>query len=344
MKTAFRFLIFAIDLYLEYKRRIDSYNFSSMMDTRSNVDNAVNEDSNGDDNINDTDNGGGLSLTSHNRLLHDVADDDNDEIFCLNVHSRYRHASVRFIDLLLNILPFSGFCNNFFRDIESIEMLSRLARDGFSFRGLRGDDSARLRCAFCAVSPMSMTDLLNNFLLYQRDTGHSDRLEPRERTATNRLSSLIRLLLFEPRRRPAIFRPNFDAIQHRDDCRSCYLNVDDLTLSVKLDGLYYVYHLIEKISSFGSTRNRVVVSSNNDDTSNRFNNLSTTTTASSMAFISGSITSSSFVVCKICYSEKCVVLVPCGHVYVCRSCWLAIDSTRCPVCRSHVSFEQSLYF
>ena len=47
--------------------------------------------------------------------------------------------------------------------------------------------------------------------------------------------------------------------------------------------------------------------------------------------------------CSICLYNKCtIVLIPCGHVCICRSCSPRID--RCPICRSLFKKRQTLFF
>ena len=39
--------------------------------------------------------------------------------------------------------------------------------------------------------------------------------------------------------------------------------------------------------------------------------------------------------CKVCHEEDaCVVLVPCGHLAICKNCGDSVN--RCPVCRSFI--------
>lgn len=47
--------------------------------------------------------------------------------------------------------------------------------------------------------------------------------------------------------------------------------------------------------------------------------------------------------CKICYeNEYEVLLIPCGHVVVCKNCSLQID--KCPFCRAYISNKIKCYF
>lgn len=181
------------------------------------------------------------------------------------VANPYRNSSVRFTDLLLNLLPFSNFHVNFFRNIEAIEILATLAKNGFSFGGLRVDGQTSLRCFFCGASPMILSQLSDIFHRVNEENQGSRHLLPRlridqrnngnDRNANSFVASVLQLFASLHWRRG--IRRGCRAAElddnalrcHTIDCQCATLNVDDLTLAVKLDGLYYVYRLIDQISS-----------------------------------------------------------------------------------------------
>lgn len=281
----------------------------------------------------------------------------------------YRNSSVRFTDLLLNLLPFSNFHVNFFRNIEAIEILATLAKTGFSFGGLRVDEQTSLRCFFCGASPMMLSQLSDIFHQVNEETRGSRHLLPRvridrrnndDRHANSFVASVLQLFSSLHwrrgiRRGSLAAELNDNALRcHAIDCRRAALNVDDLTLAVKLDGLYYVYRLIDQISSLLVNRVTSSPSASSSLLSFSLSPFSLSRSSSSAAAASSSSVSSSLsssigsssvqLPCKICFSENSVALVPCGHVYSCQTCWLTIEGSRCPVCRCYVTFAQHLYF